>query len=63
MSADKELAKLISVSETAKALRVSPETVHNMIRSGSLPAIRVGKAVIRIREADVASLINGTDTK
>ena len=56
---NQELPKLMSVAETATALRVSDETVHNMIKSGSLAAIRVGAKVLRIREADVVSIISG----
>ena len=56
---DFEMPKLLSVAETARALRVHPETIRNMVTAGSLDAIRVGEKIIRIREADVASLLKG----
>lgn len=43
---------LVTVAEVAALMRVSTMTVYRIIRSGDLPAIRVGKN-FRIREADV----------
>ncbi|HMC71487.1 MAG TPA: helix-turn-helix domain-containing protein, partial [Mycobacteriales bacterium] len=34
---------LLTVREVADAMRVSTMTVYRLIRSGALPAIRVGK--------------------
>jgi excisionase family DNA binding protein len=41
---------LLTVAEVAAMLRVSNMTVYRLIRSGDLPAIRVGKNY-RIRQA------------
>jgi excisionase family DNA binding protein len=41
---------LLTVAEVAAIMRVSNMTVYRLIRSGDLPAIRVGKNY-RIREA------------
>jgi excisionase family DNA binding protein len=42
---------LLTVAEVAAIMRVSNMTVYRLIRSGDLPAIRVGKNY-RIREAE-----------
>lgn len=34
---------LWTVAEVARYLRITPETVRNLARSGSLPAIKVGR--------------------
>jgi excisionase family DNA binding protein len=44
--------RLLTVSEVAATMRVSNMTVYRLIKSGQLPAIRVGKN-FRIRESDV----------
>lgn len=43
---------LLTVSEVAATMRVSNMTVYRLIKSGQLPAIRVGKNY-RIRESDM----------
>ncbi|MGH2768837.1 MAG: helix-turn-helix domain-containing protein [Actinomycetota bacterium] len=44
--------QLLTVSEVAALVRVSNMTVYRLIKSGQLPAIRVGKNY-RIRESDM----------
>lgn len=44
--------RLLTVSEVATAMRVSNMTVYRLIKSGQLPAVRVGKSY-RIREREV----------
>lgn len=44
-------ANLLTVSEVAELCRVSDMTVYRLIRSGELPAVRVGRSY-RVREAD-----------
>jgi excisionase family DNA binding protein len=44
--------RLLTVGEVAATMRVSNMTVYRLIKSGELPAIRVGKNY-RIRESDV----------
>src|SRR3989304_2608550 len=46
-----------TVSEAARLLRVSVPTVWRWIDSGRLPAYRVGSRSIRIRRADLESLV------
>jgi excisionase family DNA binding protein len=43
---------LLAVSEVASAMRVSNMTVYRLIKSGELPAVRVGKNY-RLRETDL----------
>jgi excisionase family DNA binding protein len=45
-------------AEVARYLRVSDRTVSRLIRSGQLPAARIGQ-VIRIRHEDLLGLLNG----
>jgi excisionase family DNA binding protein len=47
---------LLTVREVAATMRVSTMTVYRLIKSGELPAIRVGKNY-RIRESDVVSYL------
>jgi excisionase family DNA binding protein len=44
--------RLLTVAEVAGTMRVSNMTIYRMIKSGELPAIRVGKNY-RIRESDL----------
>jgi excisionase family DNA binding protein len=43
---------LLTVAEVAQAMRVSNMTVYRLIKSGELPAVRVGKNY-RLRETDL----------
>lgn len=47
---------LLKVHEVAQAMRVSNMTVYRLIRSGELPAARVGRSH-RVRAADLASYL------
>jgi excisionase family DNA binding protein len=55
---------LLTVREVAESMRVSTMTVYRLIRSGALPAIRVGKHFrIRARDLDFfldAQTVGGT---
>jgi len=44
--------RLLTVVEVAATMRVSNMTVYRLIKSGDLPALRVGKNY-RVRESDV----------
>ncbi len=44
--------QLLTVAEVADLLRVSTMTVYRLIRSGDLPAVRVGRNY-RVRRADL----------
>ncbi len=43
---------LLTAAEVAEQLRVSTMTVYRLIRSGELPAVRVGRNY-RVRERDL----------
>ena len=49
--------RLLTVSEVADVMRVSNMTVYRLIKSGQLPAVRVGKNY-RIRESDVDTYLS-----
>lgn len=46
------LPRFLTPEEVADLLRVSRRTVYNWLRSGQLPAIRIGK-VWRVRREDI----------
>lgn len=47
----------VSIERAAEILGVVPRTVRRLIAAGELPAYRIGKRIIRIRESDVAALL------
>ena len=49
---------LLTRAEVARYLRVSDRTVSRLIRTGKLPAARIGRAV-RIRQSDLLEMLNG----
>lgn len=49
--------ELRTVAEVAELLRVSNMTVYRLIRSGELPALRVGKSY-RIRSGDLDTYLS-----
>ena len=48
---------LLTRAEVARYLRVSDRTVSRLIRTGQLPASRIGRAV-RIRQSDLFDMLN-----
>lgn len=48
---------LLTASEVAERLRVSTMTVYRLIRSGELPAVRVGRNY-RVRSDDLLSYLD-----
>jgi excisionase family DNA binding protein len=49
------VGSLYTTQEVAHLLRVSQRTVQDWIRSGSLPAVRYGGRLLRIRQADLVA--------
>lgn len=49
---------LLTRAEVAQYLRVSDRTVSRLIRTGQLPASRIGRAV-RIRQSDLLNVLDG----
>lgn len=54
--------KLLTINESAKLLRVHPNTIRNLIVAGKLPAYRIGRN-IRIEEADLIDLAKKEQVK
>lgn len=54
--------RLLTVAEVADHMRVSNMTVYRLIKSGTLPALRVGKNY-RIRSGDLVSYLNASVTQ
>lgn len=48
---------LLTVKEVADYLRVSEDHVRRWIWAGDLPAVRVGKRAVRVREEDLKELL------
>jgi putative molybdopterin biosynthesis protein len=51
-----ELEASLTVPEVAKLLRMSRQTVYNMIKAGTIPHFRVG-AKVRFNRADINALM------
>ncbi len=49
--------EFLTVAEIAELLRVNPQTVRNWIDRGELPAVRVGKRRVRVRQVDLDAFI------
>ena len=52
MEPDVDTLRLLTLSEAARLLQVSTETLQRMIRSGNLPALKVG-GQWRLRESQL----------
>ena len=52
MQADKELPRFLKAYEVLDCLNVTPRTLYRLIRTGQLPAVRVGRQW-RFRKADL----------
>ena len=52
--------ELLTVSEVADALRVSPMSIYRFIHSGELHALRVGKSY-RVRASDLAAYLKASE--
>ena len=57
-----EEQRLLTVREVAETTRVSTMTVYRLIRSGALPAIRVGKH-FRIRPRELEAYLESQSTR
>jgi putative molybdopterin biosynthesis protein len=51
-----ELEASLTVQEVAKLLRMSRQTIYNLIREGAIPHFRVGTKV-RFNRADIDALM------
>jgi excisionase family DNA binding protein len=51
---------VVTPDEFAAYLKVSVDTIHRAIRSGALPAIRIGPRLLRIRTEDAREYLRPT---
>ncbi len=49
--------EILTLEEVAKLLRVHPSTIHQKVKDGYLPVLRVGRRAIRFRLADVSAAL------
>ena len=47
---------LYTIKQAAEILKLHPNSVRNLITRGDLKAERIGKSIIRIRQADIDAL-------
>lgn len=50
---------LLTAEEVAEVLRVAPLTIRRWVASGKLAAIKLPGGQIRVRKADVESILSG----
>jgi excisionase family DNA binding protein len=55
-------ARFLTVQEVADIMRVSTMTVYRIIKSGELPAVRVGRS-FRVRDVDVDTYLGARYTQ
>jgi len=55
-------ARFLTVQEVAELMRVSTMTVYRIIKSGELPAVRVGRS-FRVRDVDVDTYLGSRYTQ
>lgn len=46
----------LSIQGAAKRIKVNPNTIRNLIKSGDLKAVRIGSKIIRIHSTDLDAL-------
>jgi excisionase family DNA binding protein len=51
--------RFLTALEVAERMRVSKMTVYRLIRSGKIPAVRIGRA-FRVREDDVEKYLDSS---
>jgi excisionase family DNA binding protein len=59
MTVDRD-ADLLTIEEAARLLKVSAVTIHRWLKQGRLPAYRLGPRYVRIRRADLATVLTPT---
>jgi excisionase family DNA binding protein len=55
-------SRFLTVQEVAELMRVSTMTVYRLIKSGDLPAVRVGRS-FRVRDVDVDAYLGQSYTQ
>jgi len=49
--------KLLTVDQVAEILQVSRTTIYRRIKAGELPAVKLGRRQVRIRQEDLEAYI------
>lgn len=50
-------ADLLTLAEVSELLRVSPSSVRQMEKSGTIPSYRFGKKLVRFKKDEVLNLL------
>jgi len=58
-----DASALLSVSEAARTLGVSPSTIWRWIEAGKLPAYRIGPKKIRVTKEDLGQMVQPAGQK
>jgi excisionase family DNA binding protein len=51
----------LSIQGAAKRIKVNPNTIRNLIKSGDLKAVRIGSKIIRIKSTDLEALFTSVE--
>lgn len=54
-------SEYLSIQDAAKRIKVNPNTIRNLIKSGDLKAVRIGSKIIRIRSTDLEALFTSVE--
>ena len=53
--------QLFTPTEIAKHFNVSPQTIYKSIGNKSLPAVRIGKKLLRVKREEVLKFVTDCD--
>lgn len=56
--AGQAMDRLLTYGETADRLGIATRTVRRMVADGRLPAVRLSARTVRVRESDLAEVLN-----
>jgi excisionase family DNA binding protein len=57
-----ESEKLLEVSQVAEILKVTPQYIHKLIKTGKIPAQNLGERMTRVKEGDLKKYLDGKKT-
>ena len=63
MDTQKNIEKLLKVEDVAGILAVKPITIYSWSEAGKLRSLKVGRRLLRFREADVRDFIENAGNK
>jgi excisionase family DNA binding protein len=61
MSRGEEMPMLLTFTQAARILGVSPRTITRMVNDGMLKPTGLGRGQRKVRTADVMRIVNGDD--